>query len=317
MHERRHAVAGRRHVGVVDLTVVEVVLGLDDERIPLLTAAAVVGPLRVAGRLVEARVVEPIVHPVGHVERLDHACELLCLVRHRVQTKVIAVVEAPWARGPSPQVPHDEPVGGSVRYKHVGVVAAGPVGARGEPGVGQIGGVVVEALHRDECGGDGRRPRSARGRVGRIGRRVLEGVIPWPLVAGLVRPHAVREGVMAGQVLALERPPIVGGNEVAPSLPALIASPPAIELDEEGTDEPLAVGEVDLLHSRRTEELGLAGGRELIAAVVGVGKSHDRELGRIDVEGQRDRESSGEGSLRCDHERLAAAARRSYGMELP
>ncbi len=218
-------------------------------------AAPVVVLLGVAGRLVEAGVVPPVVEPVVHVEQARHRGLPLHQAGLRAERGIVAQVEHARRRDHGPRVARREPLGVVVVGVGVDVVPLALDGARREPRIPRH----VEPVDGDLAGRDERRIAPVGGRAG-VRRVIGDGPVGRAQVTGGVGPDAIVEDRVVGQIRAVEQAPVVRGEDVGIGVRA------RQDFQVEGRHDPVRQGEVDALDAhRRSEPHG--GAREIVRAV--------------------------------------------------
>jgi hypothetical protein len=283
LHARRQPVGRRAHVGVVALDAAGV-LRLGQERVVLLAAAAVVGDLGVAGRLVEAGVVPPVVQPVGHEELLRDGAAGLAGGAQRGVGEAVGVAEHAGRVLRRDDVAGREAVLAVVVGVGADVVALAQVGgAVRQPRIGRAVRVGVEAVDLDQDAVVEADHRDLGVHVtGRVrGQVALRAVERAEALLGAVDPDAVAARLGEGAVAALQDAPVVGRDHVLVGAAGARPAGRHLERDRVGRHERLRHRVEDLAHQGRLRQVEAGAGRagEARGARLVVGRDLEQRRG--------------------------------------
>ena len=261
LHARRRTVRRGEHVGVVGTAVVQ---RLGAHGVAPQTAPTKVVHLGIARGFVEARVIEPVVQPVGGVEQVDHRGGGLRLVGLGTESGIVRVVKHAWCRHTGAKIASQIVTTlalvsriQAIRRRQVGVgVHVVPLRLRGtgrQPGI-VLGERRVAQAHQ-VGGGQGR--GIAIGRARGMGRAVAA------LGAGQRRVGPRRFGPYAvvmlvrGLVVAQQQASVVGSHHIGVGM--LLAVLPHPHFHVVGAHQPLRQTEPYRLDARRLLQRGALG----------------------------------------------------------
>ena len=261
LHARRRTVRRGGHVGVVGTAVVQ---RLRAHGVASQTAPTKVVHLGIARGFVEARVIEPVVQPVGGVEQVDHRGGGLRLVGLGAESGIVRVVKHAWRRHTGAKIASQIVTTltivtriQAIRRRQVGVgVHVVPLRLRGtgrQPGI-VLGERRVAQAHQ-VGGGQGR--GIAIGRARGMGRAVAAlGAGQWRVGPRRFGPYAVVM-LVRGLVVAQQQAAVVGGHHIGVGM--LLAVLPHLHFHVVGAHQPLRQAEPHRLDARGLLQRGALG----------------------------------------------------------